>query len=394
MVFAYRKVLMTLAKSFQGDTRPRLEAQALRRGGYDVEVLAWDRDMKMPFRSNIDGTNTTSVKVFRGVAFGKLRFALASIIFQTMCFFYALRLARTGRLTVHAHDFNTLLPGALIKLVLQHRVGLVYDCHEYTPGVYAEWYGVLAGRVASILEQIFGRYADAVITVSDPIANCLKQTLGKTCTVIWNCPPLRQMSAISKETARAKLNLPAGFLILCIGLFRQDLAYETLLELRNRAKAYGLNDVRAVLVGKGLSEKFLAEVRASPGFFVVREWVEQETALLYYRACDLTFCMYRAEGANSRVGMPWKFFESVLCGTPVIVTLGSYLYVFVRKYACGVGADPRSAKDVAQAVARIRNSKARLLDGFASEFGKAYSWEKMEERLLSLYAGLEEGKYV
>lgn len=376
---------MTLAKSFAHDTRPRLEALALKRRGYDVEVLAWDRDLNMPFKSEIDGATVINLRIFHGAEFRKSRFALASIIFQTACFFYALRLARIGKLVIHAHDFNTLLPGALIRLILRKRVILIYDNHEYTPGVYTEWYGVLVGRVAGVLEKIFGRYANAVITVSDPIAGYLKRTLGQTCTILWNCPRIGEVPTISKEVARAKLNLPPGFLMLCIGLFRQDLRYDVLSELRDKARACGVNDVRAVLVGRGLPEEFLAKARETPEFFVIRNWVEHETALLYYQACDLTYCMYQADGANSRVGMPWKLFESVLCGTPVLVTSGSYSHAFVRKYSCGVWADPRSAKDLLDAVTRIREMPVA---GFATELRKVFSWERMEERLLSTYAGL------
>jgi len=380
---------MTLAKSFQGDTRPRLEAQALRRSGYDVEVLAWDRDLKMPFKGKIDGISTTSLRIFRGVEFRKLRFALASTVFQIACFFYALGLSRTGKLVIHAHDFNTLLPGALARLLLPGRISLVYDSHEYTPGVYTEYYGDMMGRIACLLEKIIGRCADAVITVSDPIANYLRRTLGRSCTVLWNCPPLRDIPTISKEIARAKLKLPPGLLILCIGLFRQDLAYEALPELVDKIRAVGMKDVRAVLVGKGLPEEFLAKALSSSEFFVIRDWVEPEKALLYYRACDLTYCMYRTEGANSRVGMPWKLFESVLCGTPVLVTRGSYSHVFVRKYRCGAWADPESAEDLLEAIAAIRNGEAKEAIDFASQFGKDFSWERMEERLLSTYAELE-----
>ncbi|MCJ7506992.1 glycosyltransferase [Candidatus Bathyarchaeota archaeon] len=380
---------MTLAKSFAHDTRPRLEALALGRGGYDVEVLAWDRDLRMPFKAMVDGTRTTNVRIFRGVEFRKLKFALASIIFQMACFFYALRLCCVGRLLIHAHDFNTLLPSAMIKLVFRDRIRLVYDSHEYTPGVYTEWYGYVTGRVAGVLERIFGRCADAVITVSDPIADYLERTLGQACTVLWNCPPLKDIPATSREVARAKLNLPTGFLILCMGLFRQDLLFEVLSELRESAPTDGMNDVRAVLVGKGLPEEFLAKTAANPEFFIVRDWVERETALLYYRACDLTYCMYRTDGANSKIGMPWKLFESVLCGTPVLVTRGSYSHMFVQKYKCGAWADPRSASDLLEAISKIRDAKGTALTDPANEFAKIFSWETMRRRLLTVYEGLE-----
>jgi glycosyltransferase involved in cell wall biosynthesis len=386
----HRKVLMTLAKSFAHDTRPRLEALALRKGGYDVEVLAWDRDSRMPFKAMVDGTETTSLRIFRGVEFRKLRFALASVIFQMACFVYMLRLCRAGKLIVHAHDFNTLLPSWLIKLAFRDRISLVYDCHEYTPGVYAEWYGDVAGRVTGALERIFGRCADAVITVSDPIAGYLERTLGRDCTVLWNCPPLRDLPDTSKVVARTKLNLPAGFLILCIGLFRQDLVFEVFSELGDNVHTHGMNDIRAVLVGKGLPKAFMANATANPEFFIVRDWVERETALLYYRACDLTYCMYRTDGANSKIGMPWKLFESVLCGTPVLVTRGSYSHMFVQKYKCGAWADPRSAGDLLEAISRIRDAKGTTLTDPANEFAKIFSWETMEKRLLSVYESLEE----
>jgi glycosyltransferase involved in cell wall biosynthesis len=101
-------------------------------------------------------------------------------------------LVRIGRTVhradvVHANDFDTLPAGVLLRRALGAR--LVYDAHElYTlqeadpPRVYS-----VAARA---LERALARRADAVVTVSAPIARELERLLGLATTpiVVLNCP--------------------------------------------------------------------------------------------------------------------------------------------------------------------------------------------------------------
>jgi glycosyltransferase involved in cell wall biosynthesis len=382
---------MTLAKSFAHDTRSRLEALALRRSGYDIEVLAWDRDLRMPLKATVDGIRTTSVKIFRGVEFRKLKFALASVIFQIACFFYALRLCRAGKLIVHAHDFNTLLPGALAKLVFRDRISLVYDSHEYTPGVYAEWYGSMVGTVAGVLERLFGRYCDALITVSDPMADYLERTLGRACTVLWNCPPLRDIPTIPKDVARAKLNLPARDFIVSLiaGSIRVDSRLDIMQRVADLAQRTTTN-IRFLVVG-AVGALALSEHPSSVITVVGR--VSHRCALMYRIASDLTWAIYAdpTKGVNTRIGLPWQVFESMACAVPVMIWKGTHRATLVNKVDCGVAVDGNDPEGILECIHKLsQNSemRARLSVNARSASLLKYNWEHMSDRLIRVYESL------
>lgn len=104
-----------------------------------------------------------------------------------------LRLAAAARRlapadVVHANDFDTLFAGRLVAR--RSRARLVYDAHEIyadqepgTPLVYRALVRLLEGPLA--------RRADAVLTVSEPIAAELRRTLrlSEEPIVVLSCPP-------------------------------------------------------------------------------------------------------------------------------------------------------------------------------------------------------------
>lgn len=89
---------------------------------------------------------------------------------------------------VHANDIATLIPGYLAART--SRAKLVYDTHEYAVGVpYRK--AVWAWLAATLERLLIGR-CDAVITVSDGIAERLQERYGlkERPTVVMNVPDL------------------------------------------------------------------------------------------------------------------------------------------------------------------------------------------------------------
>ena len=101
-------------------------------------------------------------------------------------------LRRAGRTfgradVVHANDLDTLPAAYLLARELHSR--LVYDAHE----LYTEFDPDpprAARAVLARLEQRLARRADAVVTVSDPIADELRRRLGVDPLVVLNAPEL------------------------------------------------------------------------------------------------------------------------------------------------------------------------------------------------------------
>src|SRR5690606_22846539 len=96
---------------------------------------------------------------------------------------------------IHAHDMHVIgiaRPASARAGRAGRRVPWVYDAHEYVPGL--SQYGRRSARVIegwADLENEFIRDADRVVTVSDAIADALRETYGlrRRPTVVLNIPP-------------------------------------------------------------------------------------------------------------------------------------------------------------------------------------------------------------
>ncbi|MEV6654312.1 glycosyltransferase family 4 protein [Streptomyces sp. NPDC051219] len=92
---------------------------------------------------------------------------------------------------IHAHDFRMLGVGARAAVRLRgagHPVKLVWDAHEYVPGLHSAHGRWLPGHVA--WEREHAPYADAAITVSPSLAELLKEGhhLKELPYVVLNAP--------------------------------------------------------------------------------------------------------------------------------------------------------------------------------------------------------------
>lgn len=328
-------VLMLLANNFYIDPRVRQEAESLIKAGFTVHVFCWDREGEAE-DTNIDNKLIVrTMKILTSKEFNKLKYAVAAILLQILGFFYGIKLIRKYRkIIVHANDFNTLLAAYLLKMFFRKRVRVVYDCHELTPNVYKDWYGTLVGKVAEKLEKLLIKCADVVLTVSEPVASYLRTITNAPVYVFYNYPSEKYIPMIDKMEAREILGLPKDKLIIAfVGHIRPDTAVKELVEATEILKKKNLqNKVRFVIVGGGPSKdeiwNFVKEKNLEDIVSLV-PMVPREKAILYLCAADISYVVF-IEGINTRIGMPWKLFESLACGTKVIVSNKTYMANFLK----------------------------------------------------------------
>lgn len=194
-----RLLVLTIAELTR-DPRARRAALEGRRRAFDVAGLCVDTGDPV----ELDGVQVARVRggrmsaALRTTGLGGLQ-RQRPLVRELRGLFRLARLgARTAQLhrrgrglghfdVVHANDLDTLPAGWL--LARRSGARLVYDAHE----LYAEQEPDpprIFRRVALALERALARRADAVITVSEPIATELQRTLGLAGPVIaWlNCP--------------------------------------------------------------------------------------------------------------------------------------------------------------------------------------------------------------
>jgi len=113
--------------------------------------------------------------------------------------------------------------------------------------------------------------------------------------------------------------------------------------------------------------------------FSLREKVLKIDSLKYIKASDYSYVVLRGIGFNTRYSSPWKLFESLACGTKLIVNGGTHAASYARKDVDMV-IDEIDEEGVFEAFLR--------LSGEGVPPSEDYFWERSEKELLKVYQNL------
>lgn len=230
---------------------------------------------------------------------------------------------------VHAHDLDSLPGGWLIARAGGAR--LVYDAHELYTRFEVDPPRVWLACV-TFLEGALARRADAVITVSEPIADALRHRhrLAQRPLVVLNCPALvsAEPAARAREhPIRAIYQASAG-----PGRHLEDLVPVDGVELSAR------------VLGGGSVPHDVQDVAPVPS-----------TELIHSLAgFDVGIVLDRPETENTRLALPNKLFEYFMAGLAVAVPDAQAMAELVGRERVGVVYRPGKLGDALAALAADR----------------------------------------
>lgn len=247
------------------------------------------------------------------------------------------RAARASRPTVvHANDLDTLPAGWW--LARRHSARLVYDAHELYSGFESDpprlW-----SRLSLALEGVLARRADAVVTVSEPIANELTRRLRlrRPPLVVLNCPPLEQVEV------EARPGLPVRAIYqAAVGPGRM---LEDVVEAARASP--GVEVTVRLLGGEGAS---LASIRVEPP-------VPPDRLVEALAPYDIGLVIDRPDTENARLALPNKLFEYLMAGLAVAVPRAPAMAALVEEHGVGVVYE-RGA--LGEALARLASDRGQL----------------------------------
>lgn len=267
-----------------------------------------------------------------------------------------LRLARAARSlgppdVVHANDFDTLAAGRAVAR--QAGARLVYDAHE----IYADQEPgtpLLYRGLVRVFEPRLARRADAVMTVSEPIAAELRRTLRlrEEPIVVLSCPP---RTDVEPE--------PAGdgpLRAIYQGAMGPGRPLEDLLVAAEHAEAVrltvrvanaDLGELRRTVATRGLEER-VEIVEPVPPDRLVEALAGFHVGLVINR--PLT--------RNDELVHPNKLFEYLMAGLAVVVPRLPGLAPLVEGDAVGVTYEPNRPRDLGARLAELARDPQRLAD--------------------------------
>ncbi|NHJ31580.1 MAG: glycosyltransferase family 4 protein [Asgard group archaeon] len=382
-------VFITVACSYFIDPRVKQEVTTLAKNGFFAYVLSWDRERKYPDKLT-KNFFIKSAKLFDANRFSRILFLLSAVLFQLLIILHGIKLIRKQKeIIIHANDFNTLAGVVFLKFLFGNRIRIVYDCHEYTPFVYKEWYGRSLGNIVEKLEIFFIKPVDKILTVSTPIKEYLETISNKEVRVIWNYPTKSLHPGISKGAAREILCLKKeDFILTYVGTLRLDVALFELIEAARNLKEQQLTpNLKILIVGDGpfyqqLQEK-VVEFNLSEMVKIIGR-VSREKAIHYLQAADLSYILFTVKGMNTKIGMPWKLFESLLCDTRVLTIEKTYAAQFVKNYNAGYTVKTTNPDDISEIIAEVYNKKK--IDDLQLE--QRFVWEEQESSFIKIYKEL------
>jgi glycosyltransferase involved in cell wall biosynthesis len=286
---------------------------------------------------------------------------------------------------VHANDIATLIPGWVAARLSGAR--LVYDTHEYAVGVpYRK--AVWAWLAATIERLLIGR-CDAVITVSDGIAERLQDRYGlrEKPTVVRNVPDLPPPG--EAPDLRREMGIGEAPLVLHQGAVAEGRGGGNLV----RAVAE-MDSAHLLFLGAdGAFAESLRELGVSAGLdgrLHFHPPVQLEELLSYTRQADVGVSMLEDTCENHRLALPNKLFEYLAAGLPVVVSDLPEMRRLVIERGVGWVTDSGNPDDIARVLAEALGERDdEALHERVRAAAAELNWAHERTRLTDLYARLE-----
>ncbi|OUO85649.1 hypothetical protein B5F44_13525 [Gordonibacter urolithinfaciens] len=380
---ASRSIVMLRSNDILADSRVQKESKSLAEHGYRVRVVGWDRAFTHPPQErfiNATKAKVTLVGIKASYSGGFKRNFLPLLRFQLAIANQLVR-RRHEYGYIHACDFDTAFIACIVNAFLKKK--FVYDIFDY----YID-----AFNVPSRIKPLIARLDRWVMKRADSIIVCNEKRREQICFsdqkkvfVIHNSPQSIDKSVGQTDGVSLCHNIDIVDIVY-VGVFAPGRLIEELLELAEERC-----DVRLHIAGFGALEN---EVRAAAercGHVRFYGKLSYEDALQLESKATIMIALYDPDCPNHKYAAPNKFYEALMLGKPLITTKGIGIDEIIESQSFGV-ATHYSKEGLSKGIdAVLEMLRKREVDRSKMKrtFEVKYSWNRMADRLLLIYAALE-----
>lgn len=371
-------VKMLTSNPFVFDHRPHIEAKTLVDHGYDVEVVAWDRDQKYPRQEVIDGIGVTRVggrsTYGQGIRqlVGFLRFWWEAI--------HALQ--RSDVDILHCRNLDTLLPAVWLAQAKGAR--LIYDAFESYPDMFAIHGDRWMPWLLQALERVLLKRVDVIITVGSLLQAELQAASGKPTYVVGNWKRLSEYRVAPEVTSRLAGQIHArGHPIIAYiaGLNRDRVILPLIDAVCEEDKAF------LIIAGGGDQEQAVQSRMAGMRNGVHPGKIPMEDVPAYLSVSDVVYYGLDDRFPNNRFSAPNSLFAGLAAGRAILTTNLGEIARIVREEECGIVLNAPSVGAIRAAIRRLQDPA--LLRKYQENARRAaqtkYNWDNAQRILLSIY---------
>lgn len=375
------KIIIVRSNSIAPDSRVEKEANSLCKAGYDVVLVAWDREKTHKIQYDLKKLADTEVKRVNIGAKAEYGAGMKSLFpyirFQMLLFWWMIK-NRSQYDICHLCDFDTAFIGSFAARLCRKKV--VFDLFDYM-STKAD---TLKAKIIKCLEDRTINKANAVIICTEQRREQIKDTHPKSITIIHNSPPIYNNIDICVCKSKSK---------------KTKVVYVGILEERRRLKEIAeviqeMPDVEFHVGGFGQLDEYFNELskRSNNIFYYGR--IPYEKTLALENDCDIITAIYDLSIGNSYYAAPNKFYESLMLGKPTIMVKGTGMSNYIEQFGFGELID--CTKDgIREGLNKLIKRKAEwpeMTKTMQEIYKHEFSWDMMEKRLICLYDTLTNKK--
>ncbi|MCJ7517660.1 MAG: glycosyltransferase family 4 protein [Methanomassiliicoccales archaeon] len=363
-----RKVLMLLSNEFRPDPRVHKEALGLMSAGYEVTILAWNRDRTFPEKDAQKGIEVRRIST-RPIT-GTMSLIINYPSFLLRSIFRSRGLSFD---VVHSNDLDTLLIGVLISRL--RGVPLVYDAHEHYAKMVETDLPKSISPIIDRIEAMLVKRASLVVAANEPIADYLRPNTRSDIIVVMNCIDVPIMHHRIRDAAQNEF-------VLFYGGTLEPMRYieETILAIENT------DNCRLRIAGLGRLKEMVQKSAQQSEKVEYLGFLPHDKLLSEMAESDAVLCLLDPSNENYRIATPNRLCEAMALGVPVIASNATLTGEIVEDTGCGISMD-WSEENLAEAVRRLRDPAlhAKLGENGIRAARSQYNWSEMKAKLLKSY---------
>jgi len=292
---------------------------------------------------------------------------------------------------IHAHDFRMV--GIAVRIAERrrgqgHSCYVVYDAHEFMPGVHMRNLSWRLGNERH--EAVYAPRADAVVTVSDRLAHMLKDRhrLHNLPTTVLNAPATTNPPNEDSRDIRSELNLPPSTpLLVYIGSPAPQRGLMTVVEALPQ-----LPECHAAVVlppATPLAEPLIVratELDVAERFHVLA-YVPPDEVVSYIASATIGVIPLHHQ-LNHEISLITKYFDYAQAKLPIVVSDVETMGRTTIELGNGEVFTAQSTDGFVEAVRKVLLDPSQYARNYTPSALESWTWEAQSEKLIGLYKTL------
>lgn len=368
-----KRIIITRSNPIEPDSRVEKEANSLIKAGYDVCLVAWERDENFYKKDDLKQLADCKVRRIRFGAKASYGAGMKNIIpfmrFQISLFIWLIKNRRMYDIC-HFCDFDTAFIGSIAcKFTKKKYVFDIFDYLSTEPRTRKQ-------KIIEKLENKTINGAIATIICTEQRKKQISKSNPRNLTVIHNSPAKNFFSL--KETKIKGIRTKIAY----VGILQEYRLIKEMIEVIS-----SMPDVELHIGGFGKLEDDLLAASSVYENIIYYGKLSYKDTLQLESQCDILTAMYDPKIGNHRYAAPNKFYEALFLGKPLIMVKGTGMSNIVSEENIGVLIDysKDGFKDGIETLIGLKSQWKIMGKKMQRVYLQKYSWDEMERRLRKLY---------